>query len=336
MTLRILLPAIPWTRALLDGSVTVGGFDVAFVPSGPSDPAASARLRGHIEPELAGAEQVIPDYLVRLSQGAGQPLAALPIFLTRGMVHRKLVTRREGPSLDALAGRRVGMSRVLAATAVYLRGFLVDELGLQRERVTWLAAEPFTSDDALAREWLLLSSRLGVKAPELLTLLAGGQLDAVLYPGGGGGNWYTWLAASPQPSEGAASHYGDLEMLVAARPQLCFPVGDTTEMATSFARTGIYPLFHMLALQVEVAERSPDLDHALVEAFRLAARRTPDYLGPEARKLYEREIAVLGVDPNEPGLTTTARRSVNHVLDVLEAEGALLSRPTLEDVFLST
>jgi len=327
----LIIPDTVFTRALLDGSVAVDGFAVAFDPSGYSGPAALARLRGRIEPEVAGAEQVIPDYLVRFARGVGQPLVALPVFLTRGMVHRKYVGRRGGPTPGQLTGQRIGVSRVLAATAVYLRGVLSSEYGLERERCTWVAAEPFASDEALPGEWPLLRERLNVRAPELLDLLAQGKLDAVLYPGGGGGNWSEWVEVG-QP-KGGTSHYGDLEALVRERPELELTLGEPERVVEWFRKSGIYPLFHFVAIHRETFEANPGLAEALTEAFARAARRARDYLSPHDRRLHDREIELLGVDPNEPGLTALNVRSVETLLDVLAADGMLERRPTLQDLF---
>ncbi len=60
------------------------------------DQRGSSRLRGDVEDKFAATEQVIPDYfLVRIARGTEKDLVALPIFVTRGMVQRKFVMRRE-------------------------------------------------------------------------------------------------------------------------------------------------------------------------------------------------------------------------------------------------
>jgi len=47
------------------------------------------------EDKYAATEQVIPDYLLRIARGTEAELVALPIFVTRGMVQRKFVMRRD-------------------------------------------------------------------------------------------------------------------------------------------------------------------------------------------------------------------------------------------------
>ena len=207
---------------MLDGSVKVDGFDVDF-EAAVFDPRGSSRLRGEVEDKFAATEQVIPDYLVRIARGTEKELVALPIFVTRGMVQRKFVMRRETSTPKDLKGRTIGMGRVFGATSVYLRGLLADHFGVQKD-ARWITAEPLTSDGAMGGEWAYTHQRGGMKASELIQRLSAGELDAVIYPGGAGGHWFNWVV------EGGASRtpdpYGDLEQMVASSSNLCFPVGD--------------------------------------------------------------------------------------------------------------
>jgi hypothetical protein len=153
----------------------------------------------------------------------------------------------------------------------------------------------------------------------------------VLYPGGGGGNWYQWVEGSTAQASG--SHYGDLESLVRARPSLEFSLGDPGNTLAWFRKKGVYPLFHMMAVHREVAERHPGLVQSLTEAFGRAAGRAQGYLSSDEQRLYDREIELLEVDPNQPGLTPMVTRSIEAVVDVLAADGVLPRRPRVGDVF---
>ena len=92
-SLCIHVPNCMWTKALLDGAVKVDGFDAIFEPAA-FDARGSSRLRGDVEDKYVATEQVIPDFLVRIARDTAKELVALPIFVTRGMVHRKFVMRR--------------------------------------------------------------------------------------------------------------------------------------------------------------------------------------------------------------------------------------------------
>ncbi|HWP60777.1 MAG TPA: hypothetical protein VNL14_22980 [Candidatus Acidoferrales bacterium] len=328
-SLTLQVPDCVWTRALFSGAVTVDGYDVRFEASA-FDQRTSRRLRGEVEERYAGAEQVLTDYIVRVARGTEKELAALPVFVTRGMVQRKFVMRR-GDTPGALKGRAIGQGRVLGATSVYLRGLLADHHGIERSDVSWVAAEPLGSDGAIGGEWRYLRERGGFKAADLIARLSAGELDAVIYPGGAGGHWFNWIA------EGGASRtpdpYGDLEQMVARSSDLWFPVGDLDSHVAWFNRERIYPAYHCLAVRHRVARENPGLPAALVEAFNRAAKLAPGYMTPEERRLYEREIEILGIDPNECGLNALHARTVEKCVDYLEADGVLGRRPTISEIF---
>jgi 4,5-dihydroxyphthalate decarboxylase len=328
-SLCIHIPTCMWTKALLDGAVTVDGFDAAF-EAAVFDPRGSTRLRGDVEDRYAATEQVIPDFLLRIARGSEKELLALPIFVTRGMVQRKLVMR-SGSSPKELKGRTIGMGRVLGATSVYLRGLLADHHGIARNAARWITAEPLTSDGAMGGEWAHTYQRGGIKAAELIQRLSGGELDAVIYPGGAGGHWFNWIV------EGGASRtpdpYGDLEQMVVSSTNLHFPVGDLDSHLAWFKKERIYPTYHFLGIRKSVAANNPGLTDALVDAFQRAAAAAPNYMSDEERKLFEREKEFLGIDPNRCGLTAVHKKTIERCLDYLEADGLLPRRPSLEEIF---
>ncbi len=329
-SLCIHVPNCVWTKALLDATVKVDGFDVVFEPA-VFDQRGSRRLRGEVEENYAATEQVIPDYLVRVAHGAEKELIALPIFVTRGMVQRKFVMRWDDLMPKDLKGRMIGMGRVLGATSVYLRGLLADHFGVGRSEARWVSAEPLTSDGAMVGEWVHTHQRGGIKASELIQRLSAGELDAVIYPGGAGGHWYNWVV------EGGASHtpdpYGDLEQMVARSSNLCFPLGDVESHLAWFKKESIYPTYHFLALRRSVAATHAGLAAALVEAFDRAATRAPAYMSAEERSLCDRERELLGVDPNRCGLNPTHIKTIDQCIDYLEADGLLPRRPAVTEIF---
>jgi len=324
------IPNVCWTRALFDGSVKVEDFPIEF-EAAVFDASTSKRLRGAVEEQYAATEQVLTDYIVRASKEREKNLVALPIFVTRGMVHRKLVTRREGILPKDLSRGKIAMGRVLGATSVFLRGLLNDEFQIERNQPEWIAAEPLTSDPAIEGEWSFLSTRWNVRPSELIPKLRSGDINAVLYPGGAGGHWFNWLmqgnlSSTPDP-------YGDLETIVKQSSDLQFPIGDVGDHLNWFRRSRAYPLYHCLAIRRELAEKQPGLASALVKAFDDAAAAAPRYLSQEEIRLYERELELLNEDPNRCGLTPLNVRSVQKCIDDLNADGLLPRRPSVNEIF---
>jgi len=328
--LTIHIPNCIWTKALLDGTVRVDSHDVSF-EAAVFDQRGSRRLRGEVEEQYAGTEQVIPDYLLRLAHGTEKELVALPIFVTRGMTQRKFVMRRGAIAPQDLKGKTIGMGRVLGATSVYLRGLLAGHFGVGRRDARWITAEPISSDGAMGGEWKFTHQRGGIKASELVQKLGAGELDGVIYPGGAGGHWFNWVV------EGGASRtpdpYGDLEQMVATSGNLWFPFGDLDSHLTWFKKEGIYPTYHFLAIRRSVGAAHPHLGAALVGAFNRAADQAPNSMNAEERKLFEREKELLGVDPNRSGLSAIHRKTIERCLDYLAADELLPRRPTLAEIF---
>ena len=223
------------------------------------------------------------------------------------------------------------MGRILGATSVYLRGLLADHFGVGRRDARWITAEPLSSDGAMGGEWAHTHERGGIKASELIQRLSAGELDAVIYPGGAGGHWFNWVV------EGGASRtpdpYGDLEQMVAGNSNLCFPIGDVESHITWFKREGIYPTFHFLAIRQSIAASHAGLAAALVDAFDRAAEHAPEYMSAEERRLFEREKALLGVDPNRSGLNAIHIKTIERCLGYLEADGLLPRRPSVAEIF---
>jgi 4,5-dihydroxyphthalate decarboxylase len=329
-SLVIQLPKACWTEALLDGKVKVDCFPVTFEPS-VFDKQTSKRLRGEVEDKYAGTEQVLTDLIVRIARGQEKTLVSLPVFVTRGMVHRKLVMRRGPREPKDLAGRMVGMGRVLGATSVFLRGLLAEEFGVERSRARWLAAEPIESDGAMDGEWRYLTQRGGCAATELLSWLAADKLDALIYPGGAGGHWFNWV--NEGTAGGTPDPYGDLEAMVQGNSALHFPIGDVPRHLEWFGKNQIYPLYHCLAVRRELAERNPGLCAALVAAFERATQQASDYMTAAEKVLWQREMQLLSVDPNRCGLNSLNTNTVEKCIDYLEDDGLLPRRPAVREIF---
>ena len=269
----------------------VNGFDVDFEPAA-FDRAAQADCVAMSRISLPRPNRSFRIILSASPAALKISLVALPIFVTRGMVQRKFVMRREYTTPKDLRGRTIGMGRVFGATSVYLRALLADHFGVARNAARWITAEPLTSDSAIGGEWAYTHQRGGMKASELVQRLSAGDLDAVIYPGGAGGHWFNWVV------EGGASRtpdpYGDLEQMVASSSNLCFPVGDVESHLAWFNQERIYPTYHFLGIRKSVAANHAGLTDALVDAFQRATSGAPAYMSDEERKLYEREQELLG------------------------------------------
>lgn len=136
MRLRTVTRTSPLSAALKDGRVEPDGFSFAFEDVQPVTRAFRVMCR-----ELAYdvCELAATTYLV--AREAGKPFTALPIFLTRGL-HHGAVKAREPGDPKALEGKRVGVNRgYTVTTAVWARGILASEYGVDLDSITWVRSD---------------------------------------------------------------------------------------------------------------------------------------------------------------------------------------------------
>jgi 4,5-dihydroxyphthalate decarboxylase len=138
VTLRALLGDYPGTRALRRGDVESPAvrLDFADVKS-----AASAFKRVVRNLEFDVAELAIVTFLI--AKAHGKPLVLLPAVVLGRFQHPYLVYNRErGPLTPRdLTGRRVGIRSYSVTTVTWLRGILMDDWGVDLDRVTWITFE---------------------------------------------------------------------------------------------------------------------------------------------------------------------------------------------------
>jgi 4,5-dihydroxyphthalate decarboxylase len=163
----------PTFQALYDGTVGFEGIDLSIVQVAPAE--RHRRMLQKLEFDIC--EYSSGNYLNGLP--LGQPFTALPIFPLRQFRHRDIwIWQGAGIATPAdLNGKRVGIGNWANSAALWERGLLVQDHGLDVASVDWVAGAPedprFTPPP-----WL----RLRVKPTDLTLeqMLAAGELDAIL------------------------------------------------------------------------------------------------------------------------------------------------------------
>lgn len=192
-------------------------------------------------------------YVSLVSQG-DTSLVALPVFPSRIFRHSSVYVRRDGPirSPADLVGRRVGLPEWAQTAAVYSRGFLVHQFGLDLASINWVQAGV---NEPGRKEKVDLRLPPGVKVTpvadkSLSDMLTSGEVDAVL--------------SAHAPSCFEAKH-----------PNVKRLFDDFMEIeADYFRQTGIFPIMHTIAVRRDVIERDPWVAVNLLEAFEEAKRRS--------------------------------------------------------------
>jgi len=236
-------------RDVLDGTVPVEGVDLTVLRL----PVEEMFHRFLVHEEFDVSEASLAK-MVALAATDDRRFVVLPVFTSRVFRHSSIYVRGEGriASPGDLAGARVGVPEWAQTAAVWSRGLLAHEFGVDLASIHWHQAGV---NDAGRREKVELALpagfRLDVVADRTLSdMLLEGDLDAVL------------SARPPAPFD-----RGD------PRVRRLFPGYREVEIAYA-RKTGIFPIMHAVAMRREVYERDRWLAMNLFKAFTEAKRRS--------------------------------------------------------------
>ncbi|MGA7326077.1 MAG: ABC transporter substrate-binding protein [Rhodomicrobium sp.] len=199
------------------------------------------------------SELSLAKYSSLISQG-DHSLTALPVFPSRIFRHSSIYVRRDGPvrSPQDLAGKRIGLPEWAQTAAVYSRGFMMHQYGIDLAGIDWVQA--------------------GVNEP--------GRTEKValnLPPGIGLTPW-------PDRSLSQMLVEGEIDAVLSAHAPDCFESGHPnvtrlfedymTVEADYYRKTGIFPIMHVLAVKCALLDAYPWIAMSLFKAFEEAKRRS--------------------------------------------------------------
>ncbi|MCC6781003.1 MAG: 4,5-dihydroxyphthalate decarboxylase [Hyphomicrobiales bacterium] len=192
-------------------------------------------------------------YVSMRSQG-DETFIALPVFPSRIFRHASIFVRRDGPvrSPADLVGRRVGLPEWAQTAAVYSRGLLVHQYGLDLASIQWVQA--------------------GVNRPGRIE-----KVEVRLPPGVG-------LTRRSEATLSDMLVAGEVDAVMSARAPECFDRGHPNirrlfenfmEVETAYYKaTSIFPIMHTVAIRGEVLARNPWIASNLYKAFEESRRRS--------------------------------------------------------------
>ncbi len=233
-------------------------------------------------------EMSVSSYIMQLSRG-GSGYVAIPAFVSRAFRHSGFFARA-GAGIDSpadFAGRRIGVPEYQMTAALWMRGILADEYGVDCAGIHWCTG---ALDDGVRRERLELKLPPGMvveaiaAGDTLQDLLLRGEIDGLL---------------APKPPKAFLDRHPDVIRLI--------PDFETVEQAYH-QRTGFFPIMHFIGLRKTIADDHPWLARALYDGF-VAARDLAllrlryIWLGnanrlslPWLGASMERTLAILGTD----------------------------------------
>ncbi len=286
-------------RALMDGRVQAEGCDINYLALAPEE----CFHRAHFFREFDVSELGLSHYLADVSRDEASYIA-IPVFLSRMFRHSAVYVRTDrGINQPGdLKGKRVGVPEYQMTAAIWARGLLKDEYGVEYASVNWV--------EGGLEQW-------GRKSK--VKLAVGPDFPLTQSPEGHSLN--DMLAA------------GELDAVVSPRVPSCFTDGSapvrrlfddfrSVERAY-FQRTGIFPIMHAVGIRNDVHERHPWLATSLMKAFEASRRIANQDMNEvaalkiglpwvaqelaETKKVMGADFWTYGVEPNRKTLEALVR-----------------------------
>ena len=301
------------SRALIDGTVQARDIDLAIHVNSDD----RSRQRDIREGKFDIGEFFTGIYLADLEYRA-LGLTAIPIFVKRMFRHSYIyVNKRAGiRSPTDLHGKRVGVQTWFTTTALWARGILADEYGVDLSKIDWLANWNEKVGNWQPPPWLKLE--IAPQGAKMHDLLIAGAIDA-------GITTETWAP------------FGQADNI-----DFLFPNYAQEERAY-YRKTGFFPIQHILVIKNEVLEKHPWVAMSLfdawqaskLECYRWLERQRVHMTGLWYRSLWEEERKAAGADPYLWGFNKS-RAEVDKMLEYAFRQGLVTRKIPPEDMFHSS
>jgi 4,5-dihydroxyphthalate decarboxylase len=309
-------------RALIDRRVDVQGCNLRFQPGKIGD------LNTHVfsGPRTLDVTEIgLSPFMLAYANDGFRAYSLIPVFPLRLFRHKSIFIHAdrgiERP--EDLKGRRVGTPGYSSTSLTWIRGFMEHEYGVRPQDIEWVvSAADSSAKDAgkvSAQEQVLpegISITVGSEGKDESDLLLDGDVDALFH------------AAEPKAfTEGNPK----------VRRLFADPRATEREY---FARTGIFPIMHAVAMRNDLIDAYPWLPEAVFYAYskakqlRYEAMRMEWVLGTlpwfgqeldETRALMGENFLPYGVEANE--------KTLNALFQYSYEQGLAKKRLTIEELF---
>jgi len=304
------------TRALVDGTVPVEGFDLRVMTLSPP---SQIFLRMLNKEEFDASEMSLSNYMIALAHG-DRRFVAIPVFPSRVFRHSYIWINANAAIREPrdLIGKRVGIADYSMTALLFVRGMLKHQYGVLPEDIHWFRRR---------------SEHVSIKAPATLRIddIEKGQtLDDLLEEGKLDG-----VAVTSPPRA-----FKNRSNLV----RRLFPDPRKVE-ADYYRQTKIYPIMHLMVVRRAVYEKNPDTVTALVTAFekskQQAYERLEERLLPMpwvnldleyAQQVIGDDLYPYGVQRNQPTLEAATLYSYEQGLTDRKFEVSELFTPETLDL----
>ena len=260
--LAITVAGYPFDRVEgLGGKVPIEGCDVRFEIASIGD------MNSHVfsGPRTREVTEIgLSPYLLAYANDNFRAYTLIPVFPLRLFRHKSIFVRTDSgiERPEDLRGKRVGTSGYSTTSLTWIRGMLEHEYGVTPEEIRWILSDEDSSADlagSRSEQEQLLPDGLdivnGTAGKSESDLLVDGEVDALFH------------AAVPKA-------------FVEGDPLIRRLFTDSREVEGAyFARTGIFPIMHAVAIRADVAESNPWLPEAVFRAYATAKEQALQRLG---------------------------------------------------------
>ena len=260
-------------QALIEGSVKPVGIELAVTVNADDVDRQQRAARG----EFDVAEFFTGTYIADLPfKKLG--FTAIPIFVKRMFRHSYIYINKNSGIVKPsdLNGKRVGLQTWITSAALWAKGILEEDYGVDLESINWVAWQPVRIPDWQAPPWLKME--IAPAGSEQYDLLASGVIDC-------GITTEVWA-----PDK---------------HPHIDFLFPDyAREEREYYRRTGFFPIMHTLLVRTRVLEQHPWVARSLFDAWEASKQRcyaAQDWQRVHLtsmfyRALWEEERALAGPD----------------------------------------
>jgi 4,5-dihydroxyphthalate decarboxylase len=303
---------------LYTGEVPVEGVDLKFVvednPRVIFDNMA-ARL------EYGASEFSSSEYISRFV-GNQCPFVAVPVFASRVFRHSLIfINKKHVKSPKELQGKRIGVPLYTMTAAVFIRGLLSDEHGIDLSKNEWVEGS-INSAKAHGNPTILpTAKKLSITANQsgksLSELLETGELSAII-------------------GTDVPDAFGRNPDIVRVYPDY------RAAEIEYYKRTKIFPIMHTVVLRRDLHDKHPGLSAAFYRACEQAKnaslkkmkyRGTLRYMLPWMTADLDEIDQVFGGDPWPYGVEAN-RPTLSALVRYLEEQGIVAKAPRIEDLFV--
>lgn len=309
------------TKALFDGRVAVEGFETHLETEGLT----SDIFRNMIEGKYEAAEFGMTYFLRTWDR---DEFVALPIFPNRNFRHSAVFVRADSgiESPADLVGRTIGEFALWGHDpGVWMKGVFADEYGVTPDQSRWVIGG--TDFPIPPFDWVPQPVPAGVDVRSaadgqtLGQMLLAGDIDA--------------LVSVDVPKE-----------ILEGDPRVRRLWVDYEKVERDYyARTGIFPMMHVVAIRRDYLAQHPEVASAIYDAFLAAKNDRAEYyrglaskqhmavMTPWFSELFAENRALLGEDWWPYGVTAN-RTAVDTFLRYAHEQGLVQELLTTEDIFV--